>query len=214
MPVPHLSPTGVPLYSAGAAIAASVATRAALTALPAGHAARTHGNVVEVDAPHERWYWHSSSTATADDQLVDAADDAPSAGRWLRCPGVVDLKIAIGHATADGATLLTMPAGSRMIVRRCYWEVTADFTGGSSSAIGLAGPSPHNTAGDLLGGSGGDVEATLTAGVKLGTIGADTAAGVLLKAADTVTFERITSAFTAGAGFAHVVGDLLLNPGA
>ena len=214
MPIPHLSPTGVPLYSAGSPVAASVATRAALTALPAGHAARTHGNVVEVDAPHERWYWHSSSTATADDQLVDAADDAPSAGRWLRCPGVVDLKIAIGHATADGATLLTMPAGSRMIVRRCYWEVTTAFSGGSSSAIGLAGPSPHNTAGDLLGGSGGDVEATLTVGVKLGTIGADTAAGVLLVAADAVTFERITSAFTAGAGFAHVVGDLLLNPGA
>ena len=103
-----------------------------------------------------------------------------------------------------------------MIVRRCYWEITADWTGGSSSAIGISGPSPHNTKGDLLGGGSGDVAATLvaSAGVALGTIGADTAAGVMLKAADTVKFDRITSAFTAGTGFVHVVGDLVLNPGA
>lgn len=212
MPIFHHSPTGVPLLSAGANVAASVATVTALKALGNGHEARVHGNEVLVDADQSRWYFHATSTATGDDVLV--ATPSAGSGRWLRCPGTVDLKLAIGFGTADGATLLTMPAGSRMIVRRCYWEVTTAFTGGSSSAIGLAGPSPHNTAGDLLGGSGGDVEATLTAGVKLGTIGADTAAGVLLVAADTVTFERITSAFTAGAGYAHVVGDLLLNPGA
>lgn len=215
MPVNHLTPYGAPKYSAGSAVAASVATLAALKAL-SEPGDLVHGNEVLVDADGSRWYFHSTSTVAGDNVLVAVPDATAyaTAGRWLRCPGAVDLKLAIGHATADGATLLTMPAGSRMIVRRCYWEVTTDFTGGSSSAIGLAGPSPHNTAGDLLGGASGDVAATLVAGVALGTIGADTAAGVLLKAADTVTFERITSAFTAGAGYAHVVGDLVLNPGA
>ncbi len=214
MPIVHLSPYGAPKYADGVAVAASVATLAALKALAAADPAHVHGNEVLVDEDHSRWYYHATSTVTGDDILVVDPTDGVASGRWLRMPGTVDLKLPIGHATADGATLLTMPAGARMIVRRCYWEVTTAFTGGSSSAIGLAGPSPHNTAGDLLGGSGGDVEATLTAGVKLGTIGADTAAGVLLKATETVTFERITSAFTAGAGYAHVVGDLVLNPGA
>lgn len=215
MPVPHLSPTGVPLYSGGSPIAASVATRAALTALPAGHAARTHGNIVDVDSPAERWMWHSSSALAADDILVDAADDAPTAGRWLRAPGSVDLKLAaIGFGTADAAVVLTMPTGARLIVRRGYWEVGTAFAGGSSSAIGLSGPSPYNTKGDILGGSSGDVEATLTAGTKLGTIGADNAAGIMLAAGDTVKFDRITSVFTSGAGYPHLVAELLANPGA
>jgi hypothetical protein len=210
-----LSPYGAPKYESGSAKAASVATLTALKAL-SNPEAMVHGNEVLVDADGSRWSFHATSTLTGNDILVATPSSSAyaSAGRWLRCCGAVDLKLAIGYGTADAAVLLTMPTGARMIVRRCYWEVTTDFTGGSSSAIGLSGPSPHNTKGDLLGGSGGDVAATLVAGVALGTIGADTAAGVLLKAADTVKFDRVTSAFTAGAGYAHVVGDLVLNPGA
>jgi hypothetical protein len=96
-----------------------------------------------------------------------------------------------------------------------YWEVTTGFTGGSSSAIGISSSNStgHTTKGDLLGGSGGDVAATLVAGYPSGTIGADIAAGLMMVAADTVRFDRITSAFTAGAGAAHLVG-FLVNPGA
>lgn len=219
MPIPHLSPTGVPLYSAGSPIAASVATRAALTALPAGHAARTHGNVVEVDAPAERWYWHASSTLTADDILVDAADDAPSAGRWLRAPGSVDLACPFTYATADGAAILTLPTGCRFQLLDAYWEVTTGFTGGSSSAIGVASTT-RSTAGDILGGSGGDVAATLVAGAAIpGTIGTtmDTLAELhanRFAAGEAFTLERITSAFTAGVGKVHLVGHLVANAGA
>ena len=56
--------------------------------------------------------------------------------------------------------------------------------------------------------------ATLVTGVKIGTIGAKTAAGVILIAGDTVRFDRITSVFTAGAGNAHLVCDVLANAGA
>jgi hypothetical protein len=212
MPLSSQNPHGHPMRSGGARVALLAVTLAALKAIPATDAARTHGNEVMVEADGSRWYFHSSSALTGDDILVVA----PSAGsgRWLRAPGTADLALPIAFGTADGATLLTVPAGCRMLVRRGYWEVTTAFAGGSSSAIGLAGPSPHNTAGDVLGGAGGDVEATLTEGVKLGTIGADQAVGILLKAADTVTFERITSAFTSGAGFAHLVVEILQNAGA
>ena len=212
MPIQHLSQTGVRLYESGSAINASVATIAALKALASGHNARVTGNAVIVDADGSEWVFNESSSLTGDDLFV--VTPTAGTGRWLRKTGMVDLKLAIGYATADAAVLATIPTGARLLVRRCYWEVTTAFTGGASSAIGLSGPSPHNTKGDLHGGAGGDVEATLDAGVKLGTIGADCAAGVLLKATDTIKFDRITSAFTAGAGYAHVVGELVLNPGA
>lgn len=219
MPIHHLSKSGVPLYSAGVAIAASVATMAALTALPAGHEARTHGNEVKVDADGSRWYWHATSTLTSDGILVQAADDAPAAGRWLRAEGYVDLAVPFSRALADGATILTLPAGCRFKLDSAHWEVTTAFSGGSSSAIGVASTT-FSTAGDILGGAGGDVAATLgTTGIKAGTCGAklDTDAEVhacLFAAGEAFTYEEITSEFTAGVGKVHLVGFLLRNAGA
>lgn len=123
-------------------------------------------------------------------------------------PGsVVDLAFPIAFGTADAAVLGTVPAGCALLVLRGYWDVTSGFTGGTSSAIGLSSSqTAHSTKGDLLGGGSGDVTATLgTAGLKLGTAGADQAAGILLDAGATIKFDRITSAFTAGAGYAHLV---------
>lgn len=218
MPIHHLSQSGVPLYASSAAVPASVATMAALTALTASNPARTHGNIVDVDADGSRWYWHSTSVLTADNILVDSADDAPTAGRWLRCPGDVDLALPFTYATADGAVLLTIPTGAIFALERAYWEISTAMTGGSSAAIGVA-DSINTAAGDTLGGASGDVLATLTAGVKAGTIGAKMDAlseihANLFQAAGNFTFERITSAFTAGAGNVHLVGKLLRNAGA
>lgn len=172
--------------------------------------------------------WHPTSEVTADDQLVIIPDDRNMAvdtllaaslpGRWLAVPGqMVDLALACTYTTADAATLYTMPVGANMRLVPGYWEVTTGFTGGSSSAIGLSSDQTgHTTKGDLLGGSGGDVTATLGSAADYieGTIGADIAAGVILKAGKLVRFDRITSTFTTGAGYAHVVGQLLSNNGA
>jgi hypothetical protein len=76
--------------------------------------------------------------------------------------------------------------------------------------------------GSLLGGATGDVAATLTATLGSvyapGTIGTDwdtiAKRRCLWKPTDTIRFDRITSAFTAGAGNIIVVADLLRNPGA
>lgn len=218
-----------------------VATVAALKAIPTidGTAATATTRPRYMTVPQGReervrslngrlFAWHPTSTVTADDQLVIIPDDrnvlvdtalsASLAGRWLAVPGqMVDLALACDYTKADAATLYTMPTGANMRLVPGYWEVTTGFTGGSSSAIGLSSDQTgHTTKGDLLGGSGGDVTATLgsVADYIEGTIGADIAAGVILKAGKLVRFDRITSVFTAGAGYAHVVGQLLSNDGA
>jgi hypothetical protein len=218
-----------------------VATVAALKAIPTidGTAATASTRPRYMTVPQGReervrslngrlFAWHPTSTVTADDQLVIIPDDrniavdtalsASLAGRWLAVPGqMVDLALACAYTTADAATLYTMPTGANMRLVPGYWEVTTGFTGGSSSAIGLSSDQTgHTTKGDLLGGSGGDVTATLgsVADYIEGTIGADIAAGVILKAGKLVRFDRITSTFTTGAGYAHVVGQLLSNDGA
>lgn len=218
-----------------------VATVAALKAIPTidGTAATATTRPRYMTVPQGReervrslngrlFAWHPTSTVTADDQLVIIPDDrnvlvdtalsASLAGRWLAVPGqMVDLALACDYTKADAATLYTMPVGANMRLVPGYWEVTTGFTGGSSSAIGLSSDQTgHTTKGDLLGGSGGDVTATLGSAADYieGTIGADIAAGVILKAGKLVRFDRITSVFTAGAGYAHVVGQLLSNDGA
>jgi len=118
--------------------------------------------------------------------------------------GVVTLKLAFDFNTADGATLFTVPAGHNIRVNRAWWNVQTGFTGGSSSAIGVASSNAaYSTAGDILGGASGDVAASLVAGQKGGTVGAKMSSNqvVVLVPGDTITFERITSAFTAGAGY-------------
>jgi 3-hydroxyisobutyrate dehydrogenase-like beta-hydroxyacid dehydrogenase len=143
---------------------------------------------------------------------------APTAGTgvWVRVDTEVDLGFAFDFNKADAAVLYTVPTNAILHVRRGYWKVTTSFTGGASSAIGLSSSNAaYNTKGDLLGGAAGDVAAALTSGapVRPGTIGAKTAAGVFLVGGDTIRFDRVTSAFTAGVGEAHLICDILANPG-
>lgn len=119
------------------------------------------------------------------------------------------LRLAISFANADGDVLYTVPAGVTLgMFMAGAWEVTAAFTGGTSSAIGISSnASGYTTKGDVHGGATGDVLATLTAGFKRGTAGAKVSAApsmVALPGGSTIKFDRITSAFTAGAGYVHL----------
>lgn len=118
------------------------------------------------------------------------------------------LALPITFATANNAVLFTVPAGYRMQVVDAAWEPLVSWTGGASSAIGLGTSNAgYPAAGALLGGASGDVLAGLTATPATPlkrTIGSAVAAGVWLIAGDTIRFNQITSAFTAGTGFAHV----------
>lgn len=131
-------------------------------------------------------------------------------GTWSRnISANFALKLAVAYTTADAAVLLTVPTGKRLLLERIFWEVITGFSGGSSSAIGLSSSQTgYTTKGDLLGGASGDVAATLVAGVKGGTLGADFGSNgiILLEPASTIRFDRITSVFTAGAGYVHVCG--------
>ncbi len=116
---------------------------------------------------------------------------------------VFNIKVAISSATADAEVLYTVPANVTLFVMPfVMWEVITAWTGGSSSAIGISSSATgFTTKGDIHGGASGDVLATLTVGTKRGTTGAKIATpGVVLPAGSTIRFDRITSAFTAGAG--------------
>lgn len=124
--------------------------------------------------------------------------------------GFGHLKIPFTFATADAAVLYTIPSSvSRVVIASIWWEVATSFTGGTASAIGVSSTNTsYNTKGDLLGGASGDVAATLVStGVvhKGGTLGAKYGSNgkVVLVAGDSLRFDRITSAFTAGVGYVH-----------
>jgi hypothetical protein len=116
------------------------------------------------------------------------------------------LTFPVSFASTDAQVLYTVPVGIRLQMGRAFWEVVTPFTGGASSAIGVSSSNANaSTKGDLLGGATGDVAANLTAGFK-GTVGTRVASSglVVLVAGDTIRFDRITSAFTAGAGNLHI----------
>lgn len=136
--------------------------------------------------------------------------------------GSATLVLPVTFATADAAILFTMPAlgavptAVRARITDLQWEVTAGWTGGASSAIGCSSSNAaFNAKGSLLGGAAGDVAATLitaSPGPFVGTVGTKLAsqAAVCLVTGDTIRFDRITSAFTAGTG--NVLVGLRLLP--
>ena len=200
-------------------IAAPVATLTALKAIPAAN--RVDGMYAHVLADDSLWQFDRASALTGDDVLV--ATPGAGTGAWLRAPGGALLALPITYATADATVLLTIPTGCVLRVHEFAWKITADFTGGSSSAIGVSSSNHtgNTTKGDLLGGASGDVLATLVATsgeFAMGTIGTTFATVAnrrpLWKPTDTIRFDRITSAFTAGSGYVLVACDILKNLGA
>lgn len=197
-------------------IAEPLATLAALKAVDN----RSDGQKFLNTGDGSAWRFSLASALTGDDLLVVTPTNG--SGRWLRECGGVKIVIPITFATADAAILLTMPTGSELHLHELYWDVTADWTGGASSTIGVSSSNKTSltTKGDLLGGSAGSLAAALTlAGApNFGTIGAgyDTLAKrrVIFKATETIRHDRITSAFVAGTGNLVLLGNLAKNAGA
>jgi hypothetical protein len=152
----------------------------------------------------------SSASFTSDTYGMIGVTPGAGSGRWVRADKSFIAKLPIAFGTADAAALLTVPTGFALrLTGMPFWDVTTGFSGGSSSAIGLSASAIATTKGDLLGGAAGELAATLVAGVIPGTIGPkiDTLAEIqalVLKAADYLRFDRITSVYTAGAGFVCV----------
>lgn len=165
------------------------------------------------------WRYSESSTLTGDDVLVATLSETPT-GRLLRQPGYIELALPFTAATFDAEKLYQLPSGAYFTPLEFMWRVTTPFTGGSSSAIGVSSSKTgYTTKGDLLGGASGDVAATLVAGSRIpGTIGAKWASIADRRAVwapgEAFLLDRVTSAFTAGAGVVLVPGILLANVGA
>lgn len=135
-------------------------------------------------------------------------------GKWVCVDPVMNIQIPSSTFTfnlADAATLFTVPTGFRLLIQRVMIEIGVAWTGGAASAIGISSSNANfNTKGDLLGGATGDVAAGLASGFQ-GTIGTKIAQSlatrppVVLNAGETIRFDRITSAFTAGVGVLNII---------
>lgn len=208
-----------------AAFAPPVANIAALQAI--APAARADGMEVlvlsDTGGMMSSWRFHATSVVSDASNNV-AVTPSSGSGVWLMMSGQqVSMLFPFTFATADAAVLWTAPAGCRFRPRDAWWEIATSLTGGTSSAIGVhASPSGFSTKGDILGGAAGDVAATLVGSSPpyrmVGTGGAKlvsrTTDRLIMIGADTFVFDRITSAFTAGAGNIRILGDLLANAGA
>jgi hypothetical protein len=192
------------------------ATRAALKSVPVS--GRVDGMYSAVAAPAagldpSLWRFHAASAAAVDgaaEELVLVPD--AGSGRWHRAERQFVAALPFTFETADAAALLTVSEGFALrYAATPWWHITTAMTGGSSSAIGIStDKTNYDTKGDLLGGATGDVLATLTAGIKPGTIGAevdnltDLHALLMVEGDIAARFDRITSAFTAGAGYVRM----------
>ena len=139
------------------------------------------------------------------------ANFPPAVAAALCGQGRMTLTLPVNFNLADAAPLFVVPPGMRIAIERPLIEVIVPFTGGAASAIGLSSSNVgYNTKGDLAGGAAGDVAAGLTAGFK-GTLGtkAATQGVIVLVGGDVIRFDRITSVFTAGSGFAHIPFSIL-----
>ncbi len=178
------------------------------------------GGPLTAVTPQGRYTWSPTSTLAGDGQLVIAPDDGAT-GRFLLDAGQeVKLSFPFTFETLDAAALLTMPAGAYLWPTKIWWNITADMTGGTASAIGVSSDvTGWDTKGDLLGGAGGDVAAALTAALSpaLGTIGAAwdsvTERRFMLRPADVLRFDHIVSQFTAGAGSVEMTAHVVANAG-
>lgn len=186
--------------------AANVADRAALAAISAVN--RADGMLVLVKSDGALFRFASASSASEDEAKELVVAPSAGTGRWLRADKSAVIKVPIAYTMTDDAVIFTVPLGVALRLSGMpFWEVTTGFTGGTSSAIGVSASAIATADGSLLGGASGDLTATLgTSGIKPGTVGTalDSFAEVqafYLKAADTLKLNRITSAFTAGAGF-------------
>lgn len=188
-----------------AAPSVAAPTRAVLKTLPTGD--RAEGMQALVTSDRSRWVFSALSAVADTTENLALTPDAGT-GRWLRADHSFTLKAPIAFGQADNATIFTVPEGFALRPAGMpYWEVTTGFDGGTSSALGINSAKTGFTAdGAILGGTGGDVAATLVAGIVAGTIGGGMDSLAELQAAlfeegDIFRINEITDAFTAGAGF-------------
>lgn len=152
----------------------------------------------------------STSPDNNSSQLIIVPGTNPGSGKWVRADPMVDLVLPVTFATADNTALVTMPAELTFapIYGTMFWEMTSSWAGGVASTIGLSmqNPAHPRNKGGLMGGVAGNSGFT-SACFYQPTLGTDMSGNTqapILSPGGKILFDRITSAFTSGAGNAHV----------
>lgn len=185
--------------------ASSVADRAALAAIVAGD--RFDGQLVLVRSDGSLWRFAAASTLTDDEAQELVVEPDAGTGAWLRADKAFVMKLPIAFTNTDGEAILTMPEGFALrLTGFPYWEITTPFSGGTGSTIGIStSKTGYDTEGDILGGASGDSTEVESAGLSPGTVGAELDLtgfhALLFVEGDEFRYDRITDAYTAGAGF-------------
>lgn len=164
--------------------------------------AEMHDGVILVNGVPFVWV----PTSTANDSTKQVAIrptviDSGDPGRFEILSRSFALNLAITHQTANNAVLFTVPTGFRLVVERLFYRVGTGYVNANGRIGASSSNAAYNTAGDLIGGSGGDAAAALAVGVRGGTIGTKFVSNgaVELIADDTIKHDVIASGYTAGA---------------
>lgn len=160
----------------------------------------------------QRMIWLPTSTSPDNNQgQLVVIPTAGGTGRWIRRDPLIDLILPVTFASADGLQLCLVPAELTLLpcIAAPFLEVTTIWAGGVASTIGLSmsTPSLGRTKGNLGGAAVGDSGMTSTF-FKQFTLGSQFAPGLtqapVLSPTSQIFWDRITSAFTSGAGNVHI----------
>ncbi len=102
---------------------------------------RVNGQVFQIltgDGQNTLWQWVDAATATGDDVLAITPSDAPSTGRFMRCPGAAMLAVTFFATTPSGTALLTVPSATILQPLDFGVRVSRRFTGVASALAGLS----------------------------------------------------------------------------
>jgi hypothetical protein len=157
-----------------------------------------------------RWIAASTSPDNNQSQLVIVPGTSPASGKWVRWDPCFDLVIPATFANTDNQSMVVVPAEMTLQPHpNIILEVTTVWAGGAASTIGLSfsTPSLNRARGNLAGGAAGNSGFTSTFFAAM-TLGSQFAGGlaqaVILPPASIIAYDRITSAFTSGAGNFHL----------
>lgn len=199
---PFPSPSGGPSYTVTdvlRSIHSSYANAAAVEALSADN----HNGMILVGNALFAWRPASlANDATNQVAIRPTIIDSGDPGRFEIASSTFAISMAHTFSTADNDILFTVPTGFRLIAQRLFHRITTGYVNANGRVGASSSNSAYNTAGDLIGGSGGDAAAALTIGVRVGTIGTKFGSNgaVELIAGDTIKWNVIAAGYTAGAG--------------
>ena len=207
-------------------IAKPVASMTVLKQTPAD--SRVEGMICHVTSDDTYWQWNDEATATGDDVLCAAANDAPSTGRWMRMPGAALLALTFYATTVDATALLTVPSGSILQPLDFGVRVSRIFTGASNAVVGLSS-SNHpghtgtaNFAGSCVQTQLNQMFSATAAGTGVDFLMAPTASGTWdthdnkrrwMKGGDTFRHDAKGANFGTGIGEWLISCNILKNPG-